>query len=116
MMQVSELRIGNLILLDGEVVTLDNNLFVQLLEDAEYHAIDPIILTEEWLNNFGFEKYGIWHRLNNIYIKLNDVWGYNKIIIPTQQPKYVHQVQNLMYSIIGQELTHFKPLQSIKTI
>ena len=116
-MKASELRIGNSIMQDDDLV------FVTWwrLELMENNKIEykPIPLTEEWLLEFGFDKlendiptyYKCFGNLIeddyefsfNIYIDSEQnyfitVFG-RKIII-----KYVHQLQNLYHALTGEEL------------
>ena len=62
-MNSKELRIGNLVEYDDEVVTVtgvtEENPFVNTitLDYLDYEEITPIPLTEEWLLKFGFEKW-----------------------------------------------------------
>lgn len=75
---------------------------------------EPIPLTEEWLIRLGFEKAEdekFWHPkfkypvkcdLNNqweAWMDLGDRW------LTLTQIDYVHEVQNLVYEIAGEELT-----------
>jgi hypothetical protein len=75
--------------------------------------LQPIPLTEELLLKFGFRKESIpvkqntvlheTYDLNNLHllrrIEFNQIW-YNNI-----QVKYVHQLQNLFFSLCEEELT-----------
>ena len=105
-MKVQELRIGNYlerdVFLRHVVVKIDaRNIFDIWKETKEYQ---PILLTEERLLKFGFEKKGtnaIFWTLNNV-----DVWelngGFaNDLDLPIQ---YVHQLQNLYFALTGEEL------------
>ena len=79
----------------------------QIKETVEdYERVQGLILTEEWLLKFGFEKI----KTNNcIYWTLNnvDIWelngGFaNDLDIPIQ---YIHQLQNLYFALTNEELT-----------
>jgi hypothetical protein len=107
-MKVQELRIGNYlerdVFLRHVVVKIDaRNIFDIWKETKEYQ---PILLTEERLLKFGFEKKGtnaIFWTLNNV-----DVWelngGFaNDLDLPIQ---YVHQLQNLYFALTGEELIY----------
>jgi len=124
-MKVTELRIGNFIYYrDKEILLEVSNLgskgfetigyegtFVYGSDDIEEY--NPIHLTKEWLLEYGFyenrsnnswqldTKYGftIWGRIDkgfNIYDEYDNEIG-NTI-------EYVHQLQNLYFSLIGTEL------------
>jgi len=114
-MKASELRIGNSIMQDDELV------FVTWwrLELMEKNKIEynPISLTEEWLLKFGF-KYKKWddHFIikNGDYFnsikKYDDSWHYNTdeseaTCYYLTTIKYIHQLQNLYFALTGEELT-----------
>lgn len=103
-MKSTELRIGNLILVND----IPKPLTIQMLYDGgltEY--CKPIPLTEEWLLNFGFKKYSknfikygniefyIWEIDNSYKIKALD------ILIKIQT---VHELQNLYFLLTKTEL------------
>jgi hypothetical protein len=106
-MKASELRIGNSIMQDDDLV------FVTWwrLELMENNKIEykPIPLTEEWLIEFRFRKnkydirYWYYHgfkvKFNSkreITFRVSGVW---------YKIKYVHQLQNLYFALTGEELT-----------
>lgn len=78
--------------------------------------IKPIILTEEWLLNFGFKKID-YHRFKINPSKIFDYYYtasthdcsfrfYNDDIITyISDVYYVHEIQNLYYALTGKELT-----------
>jgi hypothetical protein len=83
---------------------------------AEY--FEPILLTEEWLLKFGFEKDEdhIWIFPTNTSLRLwGFAWnvqqfsfnvkgvGWDEIITPSI--KHIHQLQNLHYALTNKELT-----------
>jgi hypothetical protein len=90
MIQVTDLRVGNLVfyptvnLNNGEpfdeVIEVKANDIKNLEISRNY--LKPIPLTEEWLDNFGFEKVKYGYKFPN-----------------------VHQLQNLYHALTGQELT-----------
>ena len=107
----SELRIGNwvefpnLLIKQQQIVYLDAR-----KEDTSY--IQPIPLNEEWLEKFGFEKHAyswngkIFHLLEWDDYPLNWFVAMNKNgAVLVQKLKYVHQLQNLFYSLTNEELT-----------
>lgn len=80
------------------------------IEDLVMFDLDliaPIPLTVEWLKRFGFKRNmgGLWtngisirNPIENIFeLRVSDGFGYINI-------RYVHQLQNLFYSLTGQEL------------
>ena len=77
-----------------------------LMEELKYFK--PITLTEEWLIKFGFKKYR-----GNFYgdyilngYKLDEQFKFfvqgSSVVL--RELKYVHQLQNLYYSLTGKEL------------
>lgn len=107
---LKELRVGNYI------ETVDG--IEQMgFSDLEYYferyyndfQIKPILLTEEWLINFGFikkdEGYGILTSMKQAV--LISFGNHNCVIngLSFNNPtKYVHQLQNLFFALIGEEL------------
>jgi len=125
MIPVRELRIDNLVLNDegklSKIVTIESNGCVILnnLEfwqpEAEWgqHELNlsGIPLTEEWLLKmsksvqsfhdgviiFHFEIFQAWSQGGSIWIQ-------SKFDVQCSHIKYVHQLQNLFYALIGHEL------------
>ena len=122
-MKTNELRIGNWV----QIVQAGKNYQVEqhnfCTDDDGYSAfldhITPIPLNEEWLLKCGFKKvkYDEDEYLYNFIYKnlILDVWGTK--LTETQREyifrhfdivnhiKYVHQLQNLYFSLTGEELT-----------
>ena len=132
-MQVRELRIGNYIqdinhpericrvfrLTSGIDFTITYH-YGRSCEESYAKAsqdifIQPIPLTEEWLVKFGFEdgpsKGGFALTKNKLSIHLPDIsypqgrTYFNSWCIIDHSVKYVHQLQNLYFSLTGEELT-----------
>lgn len=124
-MESRELRIGNKILLGSTVVDVieiwDNGLRVTNSCTGcgyTYDQFSPIILTEKWFEKFGFEE--VAHFVGHdefIYMyKLGDFVYVNaeqigvgvdddkRILIDTKI-EYVHQLQNLYFCLVGDELS-----------
>ena len=132
-MNVSELRIGNLV--DSGIGILKiskiqnergESKFQGWRIDMPMHGqeekfIKPIPLTEEWLVKFGFIIYGWGAVKNNIYLQVRSDKEYNLINITERDCpncmicneveniiginiKYVHQLQNLYFALTGDEL------------
>ena len=136
-MEKTELRIGNFVLLDnpmhrpsesGEIhkvvgiseksahiMRINDN----LMEDYYgqfYKFIKPIPLTEDWLLNFGFVKKEIgYSKLTEMeqcflisfgkHTSVNGIKFNNEI-------KYVHQLQNIYFSLTGEELTQVSEVEN----
>ena len=114
--ELKEMRIGNWYVFDEEPVQFSFS-DMKDLEFEEGYIGDPIPLTEEWLVKFGFEKEGDWAYYVDYYYKDYVVYIFND----NSQPKmhldyrggeqielggvdYVHQLQNLYFSLTGEEI------------
>lgn len=124
-MITAELRIGNYVLFNGSInkiasIHADNTIRLINEKDKEHGCyniflVEPIPLTEEWLLKFGFsfafkdtkgcflddtEKYMIHEDVNewDIFILGHNEDSYICSV------KYVHQLQNLFFALIGEEL------------
>lgn len=115
-MKASELRIGNYYMFADyngivyrQVKEIKHNQFGLLsdYDEVNFEICRPIPITEEWLLKFGFEKemsYYISKESNiefylsngNLYCELHGETVFNII--------YVHQLQNLHFALIGEEL------------
>ena len=122
MIKKTEFRIGNLFQ-DEEGVFPITKAFFQLL-DFNIKDTNPIPLTEEWLLKFGFEKiiydceevgYGVEYDLKtkHFYLSYCDDFSisisgrkeYRGMAPNIELFRYVHQLQNLYFSLSGEELT-----------
>ncbi len=131
-MEAAQLRIGNLIPMEGLVFTLsignssedyppdgvieitrDN--FPDILRDIETRKSDGIPLTEEWLLKFGFEKgYDANNTIDTWMIFTLKAHLFDlkctkpELTFSTGtlhfNPKFVHQLQNLYFALTGEEL------------
>jgi len=73
-----------------------------------YVEVNPIPITEEWLEKFAFKKvtsfvFGKSTGVGNILIE--DTPSYHWVGWSQYPIKYVHQLQNLYYALTGEELT-----------
>lgn len=131
-MKSNELRIGNLIndeygnlfeikallLLSARIERIkDNENIKPYHRNIPYGKLKPIPLTGEWLIKLGFEK-----SINNFYV-LSDLSYKDKIIytdflrwnelaqdnevylLKLADIEYIHELQNLYFALIGNELT-----------
>lgn len=126
MIKPNELRIGNLVLktLDWDIpFNIEWNDKVIKWNESYWYLIgkgtiflddfEPISLTEEWLLKFGFKnesenrQYCLGKK--DLLINLDNgfyfsEWNGNWIIHKGIEIKYVHQLQNLYFSLMGEEL------------
>ena len=117
MIQAKELRIDNLVFRkfygkeDKEVREMILPYFSQL------DRLEPIQVTKYWLFNLGFEYDKTWDRFIvfetaafSLYASFDDIngfqiWFENAFSECPLNIEYVHQLQNLYYSLSGEELT-----------
>lgn len=119
-MDAKELRIGNYVLLqDKGVYQIDLGHDIDEIDSfpLDDNYCQGIPLTEQWLMDFGFRKeadhiflfpsndsFRLWGFAWNL-----QEWSFNKNgdgwdDITTPSIKHVHQLQNLYYSLTGEEL------------
>lgn len=107
MIKPQELRIGNKVLRNGIIVSVDNQTFWDVEKYPDQYK--PIELTEEWLLKFGFTRqpWGLVigsllfkdknHECKELTLEIGN--GFRTTV------KYVHQLQNLYFALTGEELT-----------
>ena len=128
MIKAKELRIGNLATIDGNVVEIYEvtHSVIEIANGAEPYSIndiEPIPITEDWLLKFGFEIQKT--TTKSYHIDCSNGW--DSVIFADMQPegdfwigirsisdgenyvlhtdvKHVHQIQNLYFSLTGDEL------------
>jgi hypothetical protein len=110
-MKASELRIGNFI--KGK--SPEKKVYEEPVKIDEYYLtmffnkmmdVEPIPLTEEWLLKFGFETNDVrFWQISSFRLHINRYgeWIF-KVETFEQEIKYVHQLQNLYFDLVGQEL------------
>ena len=86
-----------------------------------YIEFEPVPITEDWLIRFGFEKskgnFSIDFNLGYLeleYHVIMDLWEFNivnvgdswddPVSMPLKSPQFIHQLQNLYFSLTGEEL------------
>lgn len=120
-MKANELRIGNLILVDGEIseitgIKKSTVFFSDGFQMFIAGGIEPIPLTEEWLQDFEFHYEGEFSIFGSSYTKGGIELTYAKatdgIVILCKNVigmnlfiDHVHQLQNLYFALTGEELT-----------
>jgi len=115
LMKAQELRLGNLILpahdLDGKYITvasIEEDCINTYSPEANHYSGIP--LTEEWLLKFGFEK-TLPHIKGSVlkdeydksFVRVSNRLGQFDFHGATKLD-YVHQLQNLFFTLTGQEL------------
>lgn len=127
MINKNELRIGNYV--NGELYETGCSVTVRqykikslgekiaVLQDRKtqsvlsYQDIQPIPLTSEWLLKFGCkysENYKGWQVLYSSGLRLIDYAQCRQVFIDSSthtELRYVHQFQNFIYALTGEELT-----------
>jgi hypothetical protein len=117
-MNAQELRIGNLVMfgeLRHECKPCDIlNLYQSEIAKREISEYKPIPLTEEWLLKFGFKKINHIHGYSFYSLSKSKKNTCHIAIYNTQTTYmgysvnhciYVHQLQNLYFTLTGEELT-----------
>ena len=116
MIQPQEIRIGNYIDYNGEIMKLDGSLLCCYIQNELEFPINPIPLTEEILLKFGFyfEDGFYCLRINNTaFMTIMLIGSYvnyelsnfrQKIVFSRGEFSGVHQLQNLFFSLCGKEL------------
>jgi hypothetical protein len=120
-MTSNELRIGNLISFDNEIISVLPNTIVaiySLRESKLKSSALPIRITIYWLKKFGFNgKINHISKCGNFYLGYDAEYGRHDMSIWYQKGsfcfshtntftviKYVHQLQNLYFLLTGKEL------------
>ena len=112
MIAASELRIGNSVL---DPIGLPKEVSLEVLKNISKGLVyEPIPLSPEILEKCGFKKQLIkgktdkyWFEKGEIsYNEIHEKFWYHGVL--ENSPKYLHQLQNLYFSLTGGELT-FKP-------
>ena len=111
-MKATDFRIGNFVEILGKVETvvdvMCDSVNTLTCEGVPYDMVNPVPLTEEWLEKFGFIKNSTswtnWETptgVKEVRISIqNKYLFYNGMMI-----KYIHQLQNLYFALTGEELT-----------
>lgn len=109
-MKANELRIGNWMNWEGDEAQWTLYNFKDLEFTDSYIDCEPIPLTEEWLVKFGFKKpahswIGSKFHLSQ-YDRDKELWicALNKNNAILSNIRYVHQLQNLYFALVGEEL------------
>ena len=121
-MKANELRIGNWVMVfpvkNPQQVcdVMFDSVNTECVFGQHYGEVDPIPLTEEWLLKFGFElinepnKRYHYGRLCLQFCKSrlypSGRTFFNNWAILDNLPEHVHQLQNLYFSLTGEELTY----------
>jgi len=108
-MKATELRINNWVQFKHTEtpvrVTLGD--FVKEYKDEHLDDYEPIPLTEEWLDKFGFENNSI--NLDEegfLHLDISFIGGVNVYINDMEYPhiNHVHQLQNLYFALTQEEI------------
>lgn len=93
---------------------LNNSLGVEYRNGSVWNGDDEslaIKLTEEWLLKFGFTTFiiDVWdspeaHKNNYHIVKHGEKWIFRGLGASIVEVKHIHQLQNLYFSVTGEEL------------
>ena len=117
-MNANELRIGNYVETNIEskkYKEIDvNHLDISLLVQFKGRRYKPIPITEQWLIDLGFTKPRsiiVEYKKNGfeLYFITTDDFYQAELGSFTIDVKFVHQLQNLYFALVGEELTKLKP-------
>jgi hypothetical protein len=124
-MKANELRVGNLVKnqYDEKSIVIRGYDINDLCEGMDSEVFQPIFITKEWLEKFGFEKEK-YSNLTNIFFRLKvlshgtisfypkeegfniDLGTTSGYHFGTTKIEYIHQLQNLYFAITGTELAY----------
>lgn len=119
-MQSEELRIGNYVKAEGHVTKITGILHYDVYTRSGTYGVvylEPIPLTEELFLKFGFEKCdklnysGLWKKGGNNFFDFDKyspwviLYKFDVDLVRVASIKHVHQLQNIYYSITGEEIT-----------
>lgn len=117
-MNANELRVGNIVnkkFTDSKELQWSYFRVEEFMENEKYpEFFQPIPLTEEWLKRFGFENNELFARHNKLvwfgdHIGIRGMLGMVKPV----ECKSVHQLQNLYFSLTGQELVVSEAMKTL---
>jgi len=106
MIEARELRIGNKVDLYGSIATIETVDFAGI--GIAIKKGEPIPITKEWLLKFGFKEiltFDVFPTFFKNKINVNDGVVYVSEYGFLNHIKYIHQLQNLHFALIGEELT-----------
>jgi hypothetical protein len=122
-MKAKDLRIGNIVYYDDKHIDEIDGIDISTMDNSDEYLANhkPIPLTPEWLIKLGFS--GAFHKLTGEHSHLPSHYNLNGFRIdveyncgseevshyefnlhPSTELKYVHQLQNLFFSLTGTEL------------
>jgi hypothetical protein len=116
----AELRIGNWVYPFDDINLVDSKnilrdcIQVQPKDFENTTHLEPIPLTEEWLERFGFENRNRDYFKGSFCVQYADrIFDHNNIFFfgyngNSIEIKYVHQLQNLYFALTGEELNQNK--------
>ena len=134
-MNANELRIGNYVQRKKQVLKVLNVQWDKTMLNGytagnryfKLNDIEPIEISEKWLLKLGFEcisdggdqkRFALKNRDNNYFYAISldheeiclerkDIMGYYTLIWNEPYLQYIHQLQNLFFSLRGIELVYF---------
>lgn len=132
-MEATELRLNNLLIYGNDIVPVmgmensNNNLIVKIDSDTaiDHRNLKPIALTAEWLRRLGFKE--AYRSSSRIRFELSNYCRYdfdldsNKILQGFLyfgnyiKCNYLHQLQNIYFTLTGEELKIEYELQHAQT-
>lgn len=108
-MKPSELRIGNLAIIEGNELIVDGRIICDMwIGQFKSTDIKGVKLTEQRIFNFGFKKkHDVWYAIESFsIINTFDAFSFKTCMWTNDKLKHVHQLQNLYFALTNTELKH----------
>lgn len=110
-MEIKDLRIGNYVYLLGSVTSITRSDFSETEYGIALDNAKPIPISHDWLVRFGLEKFSndsvkrkaVFYYIKDFWVgeMRNEILCYDFVGCEIM---YVHQFQNLYFSIMGKEI------------
>ena len=106
MIQIRELRIGNIIEQEGKITAVDIDVLIAIDKNPE--SFSGVKVTEEWLKKFNIPT--VENRENEYWFDFKGSWLVEVVQEGSTENNYiaqcflVHQLQNIYFALTGEEL------------
>jgi hypothetical protein len=112
MINMYELRLGNWLLQDGtnyiNVGIIQKNFYATAINERNITRFEPVPLTPEILEKCGFERLDRFFEKDEIILLLvggdTILYYYSTKSDKRTEIQYLHQLQNLYFALVGEEL------------
>ena len=118
MLPINEIRVGNVLSMNGKNFILSRDLFSRMLSEPEsLEKIQPVLITEDMLKKTGFQSldepggwtflhvfvYKVYHE-DEVFYEVHFVKEFEDRVTLPQRLKFIHKLQNLYFEVTGIEL------------